>query len=226
MASASLTHSDVCGYCGHPKAKRTLKFASLNPLCLHELPRHEETWDGVTEDQRPSLSTFIHDVLSEMYQVKFGDKTWVRSGYYPSSGIRLDVIMPPLSEARVIRPEISVPIQVEKWATSKDSSAWLGRSSYHSALAIAYSELDELLAQDHCRKEAAYTPSVFDANELLTWHEEDLRKAVAELDEPEWRISSVQMSGMCSLHQKPNPSQQTRYYDARNKGISYPYSAC
>jgi hypothetical protein len=196
MAPTSLIHSDACEYCGYPNAKRTLKFANLDPLCLHELPRHDETWDGITEDQRPSLSKFIHGVLSEMYQVKFGDKTWVRLGDFPSSGTRLDVIMPPLSEVRITRPEICVPIQVEKWATNSDSSAWLGRSSYHSALAIAYTELDELLAQDHCRKEGAYTPSVFDANELLRWNEEDLRKAVAEIDEPEWRVSSVQMSSM------------------------------
>jgi hypothetical protein len=191
MASNPASGASACKYCGVSKANMSRQYLSLQPLCLHELPQHIETASG-TNSQKPTLAEFISSVLTEAYQVNFDDDTWTQHGKYPPAGTRIDVIMPPLSKTQS-GPEICVPVEVNKRAKGKTSSAWLGRKSYHDALAIDYLELDTLLAQDHCRKEYDYTPSVFDANELLKWDAEDLKKAVVELN-PEWRVKNVQMS--------------------------------
>jgi hypothetical protein len=196
-SSASSFHGD-CKWCGYPGAKRTYDLTQLKPLCLHETPLHHETDDRTSDDDRPSLFTFIYNVLKHMYEIDFGDKdeNWVQAGHYPPSGTGIDVIMPPFGESVEPRHDIRVPIHVEKWASNKSSNAWLGRQSYHSDDSIIYGELHELLAVDHCRKERIYTPSVFDAVRLVNWEEQNLQAVATELNmkEPGWKIHSLSMS--------------------------------
>jgi hypothetical protein len=195
-SSAPIFRGD-CKWCGYPGAKRTYDFAQLTPLCFHEIPLHETTDDRISDDDRPTLFTFIYNVLKHMYEVDFGDKDkdWVQAGCYPASDTRLDVIMPPYGQLADLRHEICVPVQVEKWASNKSSTAWLGRQSYHNDDAVAYNELHDLLALDHCYKERLYTPSVFDAIRLVTWDEQNLRTVASELNikEPGWKIYGLEM---------------------------------
>jgi hypothetical protein len=197
-SSGTSTIRGDCQWCGYPNAQRTYSFTQLKPLCLHELPLHSTTDDRISNDDRPTLFTFIYNVLKHMYGIDFGDKDkdWVQAGHYPASGTRLDVLMPPLGESAELPREIGVPVQVEKWASDKSNTAWLGRQSYHRDDAIAYSELHELLAEDHCYKESLYTPSVFDTVQLVHWSEQNLQDVARELNlkEPEWKIHSVEMS--------------------------------
>lgn len=87
-----------------------------------------------------------------------------------------------------------VPVSVDLRVKVTNKMAWITRRSYHLESDVKYSELDDLLSQDHSRNEARYTPSVYDANELLTWSHEDLEKAVNELNR-DGRIQSIEMSG-------------------------------
>jgi hypothetical protein len=190
MASAAGSDVRVCKHCGESESSPTRQYLELRPLCLHELPPHVETTGG-SAIRGPTLASFLKAALTEAYQNDFDSHAWISGGQYPPED-RLEVIMPPLSTGES-DPEICVPVQVEKRAKGNTSSAWLARRSYHHVRSVAYSELDLLLAQDHCRKEAQYTPSVFDANELLKWDAKDLQKAVEELN-PDWRIATVQMS--------------------------------
>lgn len=183
MATAAQASSSV------PTAKTSRQYLDIQPIRLYELPTHE-TSNG-SANQGPSLAAFLTSVLTQAFQVDFDGDAWISHGQFPSS--RPDhVKMPPLS-GTASGTEISVPVHVEKKANGKTSSAWLARTSNHSAQDVGYSELDTLLSQDHCCKEAEYTPSVFEANQLLKWNEEDLQRAVAEL-KPEWNVKSVQMS--------------------------------
>ena len=167
-----------------------LRWMDMQPIHLNELPPHpdipaESTTSGLT------LSAFLNSALTEAYEINLDSDEWISHGRWP--GARPDYVkMPPLS-GTASELDINVLLHVEKRALGKDSTAWLARKSNHSALDIRCSELDTLLAQDHCRKEAEYTPSVLEANEILKWSAEDLEKAVAEL-KPEWKAKSVQMS--------------------------------
>ncbi|KAL5121934.1 hypothetical protein ACEQ8H_000150 [Pleosporales sp. CAS-2024a] len=175
------------------------RYLDMQPLQLHELPAHRDikTTDG---KEGPALAAFISSVLTEAYEIDFDSDEWISHGRFP--GPRPDYVkMPPLS-GTVSDPDINVLLHVEKRALGKDRSAWLGRKSLHSALDIGYAEMDDLLAQNHCYKEAVYTPSVLEANELLKWSEEELQKAVAEL-KPEWNIKTVQMSIFQMFHEMP-----------------------
>jgi hypothetical protein len=181
----------ACMQCPKTGAGARLRYLDLHPVCLHELPPHPDTADGSTGQGR-TLGEFLNGVLVEAFEVQFDGDVWTPQGTYPS-GKQIDVTMPPLSNSTSAQ-DISVPCVVAKQANGTTKSAWLARTSEHSSLQIDYSELDTLLAHDHCRKEAEYTPTVFDANEILKWSEEDLQKAVANL-KPEWRVTTIQMSG-------------------------------
>jgi hypothetical protein len=171
-------------------AKSSRRYLDIQPIRLYELPLHGDNSNGDI-NQGPTLAAFLKSVLTEAYQIHFDGDDWIPHGTFPSAPPG-EVRMPPLP-GTTSAAEKSVPFQVDKKANGKNSSAWLGRTSYHSAQDIAYSELDTLLSQDHCRKEAEYTPSVFEANQLLKWSEEELQKAVADL-KPEWKVKRVQMS--------------------------------
>ena len=85
--------------------------------------------------------------------------------------------MPPLN-ATESNDEIPVLVSVEKRIKDLNQAKWAVRTSTHSNTHVKFSELGDLLAKDHSRNEATYTPSVFDAIELLKWDHEELLKAV------------------------------------------------
>jgi hypothetical protein len=70
---------------------------------------------------------------------------------------------------------------------------WLARTSFHLESDVKYAELNELLSEDHSRKEAKYTPSVFDGTELLAWSKEDLAEAVSKMRK-DFKVRKAQMS--------------------------------
>jgi hypothetical protein len=189
MASAAPSR-DACTHCTKPGAEAPLRYLDLQPICVHELPPQADTTEINASHER-TLAGFLNGVLAEAYEVDFDGDAWTSLGQYPS-GNCIDVIMPPMPGSQQDR-DISVPCVVNKRANGTTKSAWLARTSEHYNLEIDYLELDGLLASDHCRQEADYTPSVFDANELLKWNQEDLQRAVTEL-KPEWRVETVQMS--------------------------------
>jgi hypothetical protein len=197
---SSAIHSAMASSTGAPSggdivAKTSRRYLDIQPIRLYELPLHGDTSNDNT-NQGPTLATFLNSVLTEAYQINFDGDNWISHGTFPSAPPG-EVRMPPLP-GTASAAEKSVPFQVDKKANGRTSSAWLGRTSYHSAQDIAYSELDTLLSQDHCHKEAEYTPSVFEANQLLKWSEEELQRAVADL-KPEWKVKRVQMSSKSKL---------------------------
>ncbi|KAH8731469.1 hypothetical protein GQ44DRAFT_604193 [Phaeosphaeriaceae sp. PMI808] len=200
MGLSALSNAGTCRHCGKSLASAPRQYLNLEPLCIHELPPHAE----ISQHQgspEATLAGFITSVLGEAYRLDFEDASWSDHGTYPPKGNHTSVTMPSLSTARD-GSDTNISITVEKWAKGNGSSAWLGRRSYHAACEIDYPELDTLLAQNHCRKEAEYTPSIYDAHELLKWDAEDLKKAVAEL-KPEWGVTKIQISIFQMFHEMP-----------------------
>lgn len=137
--------------------------------------QHSEFTPDATP-QSNNLVSFLSHVLTEALQVDF-ENGWTSHGTWRRQGTSTDI-----------------DVNVEQRVKGKGKNSWLARRSHHNVLDVEYLELDELLSQDHARKEAEYTPSVYDANELLKWKSQELEQAVAQLN-PEWRVKSVQMSG-------------------------------
>lgn len=198
MAAAQSTGTSTCKYCGPSRPNIHHQYLDIHPLCLHELPVHEDLADGRTGHVR-TLAEFLNAVLAEAYQFELEGDAWTFHGRYPQDKIQLSVSMPGKSSGS---PDVSVPIRVEQRVKGADSSSWLARRSDHQEQHVSYAELDTLLSQDHCRKEGQYDPSVFDANELIQWNEQDLQNAVSEL-KPEWQIDGVQMSLYQMFHEMP-----------------------
>jgi len=188
MASDPPSGTAACRLCGRPPSSTPRQYLNLEALCLHELPLHDDL-DGHEGTQQPTLAVFLNSVLSEAYGIDFDDGTWSHHGKFPSANSCVKVDMPP-SQSHGGKV---VSFEVDKRVKGETSSAFLARRSYHDKLDVSYPELDAILAQDHCRKEAEYDPSVFDGNELLKWNEEDLQTVVTDL-KPEWKVKSVQMS--------------------------------
>ena len=161
------------------------QYLSLEALCLHELPPHQ---DLGPHQSSQSLAGFLQDVLAEAYAVDFDGNEWVQCRKYPSSG-SISVVMPGATSAQ----DKSIRIEVDKRVKGSTSSAFLARRSFHQEVELDYVELDAALSQDHCAIEAKYDPSIFDGNRLLEWSAEDLQKAVQDI-KPEWRVQRVQMS--------------------------------
>jgi hypothetical protein len=191
-AAMAATDASTCKYCGPSRPNIHHKYLDIHPLCLHELPAHAELVDGRTGHVR-TLGEFLNGVLADAYQFELEDVSWTFHGHYPEDKTPLSITMPPVSGNPPGSSNTSVPIRVEQRVRGTDSSSWLARRSDHQDKHVRYTELDTLLAQDHCRKEGQYDPSVFDANELIRWNEQELQEATAEL-KPEWRIDGVQMS--------------------------------
>ncbi|KAH7077274.1 hypothetical protein FB567DRAFT_147004 [Paraphoma chrysanthemicola] len=197
-----------CKYCKRPLSGATRMYLDLQPLCIHELPPHGELarihhkLDLNDNGTTLTLGGFLNSVLSETLAIQWDDMSWTHHGTYPPEGKGVKVTMPPpLSSSQQV-PEISVPVDVDQRAKGTSSSAWLARRSLHCAKHVEYDELDTILAQDHCRREGDYDPSVFDANELLKWDTEDLKKALSVLN-LDWNITNVQMAIFQMFHEMP-----------------------
>jgi hypothetical protein len=160
-----------------PLARKPGQYLSLRPFSLLELPAHPEFVDD-TSHQRSTLPLFLAHVLTDAFQFDL-DNDWTILG---APELKMD----------------GTTVKVEQRVKGEGRASWLARRSLHHTRDVSYSEMDNVLAQDHCRLEAAYTPSVYDANELLVWDSEELKQAVAEL-KPEWRIEKIQMSSKLYL---------------------------
>ena len=188
----------------HPRIRQYL---SLQRLALSELPPHPE-FSALHNENRPSLPRFLNIILAEVDKIDF-DKGWISHGkWHPDS---THVHMPvgttegtTQTGAKAASADNDkgttkpVPISVHQRVRVIDKATWLARTSCHLESDVTYTELDELLSQDHSRNEARYTPSVYDANELLTWSPQDLEKALGALHR-DYGTQSVQMSSKLSL---------------------------
>ncbi|KAF2033792.1 hypothetical protein EK21DRAFT_31620, partial [Setomelanomma holmii] len=182
-------------------------YLDLQPLCIHELPQHGELarvhhkLDLNGPENEVTFKGFLDSVLSETYNIQWDDNTWSHHGTYPSEGNGIKVTMP-AGSSTVSSQNIEVPVDVDQRIKGNGKSAWLARRSLHSAQHLNYQELNTVLAQDHCRVEGEYDPSIFDANELLKWKAEDLSKVLPLLN-PEWKIDNVQMAIFQMFHEMP-----------------------
>ncbi|KAI4618577.1 hypothetical protein J4E80_005179 [Alternaria sp. BMP 0032] len=121
---------------------------------------------------------FLDDILNEVTGINFDEGFEKRGTWSPDNG---HVMMPPLN-ATGSSDMVTVPVSVEKRIKDLNQASWMARTSTHSNAHVRFSELGDLLAKDHSRNEAAYTPSVFDAVELLRWDpEEALRASLSDL---------------------------------------------
>ncbi|KAL1793344.1 hypothetical protein ACET3X_008326 [Alternaria dauci] len=109
--------------------------------------------------------------------------------------------MPPLN-ATESNDAVPVPVLVEKRVKDLNQATWAVRTSTHSDTHVKFSELADVLAKDHSRNEAIYTPSVFDAIELLKWDHEELLEAVQQSGHQE-EIHSVEMFISQMFHMMP-----------------------
>jgi hypothetical protein len=169
------------------KATVLRRYLTLKPLNKLDLPHHP-SYDNASSDHHVSLAHFIDNVFSEQQTIDFDEAFEKRGTWSPKSG---HVMMPPLN-ATGSSDEIAVPISVEKRIKDVNQASWMARTSRHSDTHVKISELGDLLAKDHSRNEAAYTPSVFDAVELLRWDPEDLLRA-GKLSAHAEEIHSVEM---------------------------------
>lgn len=163
------------------------QYLNLKPLKKLDLPYHP-AYDNAASDHNVSLVQFLDNLFSEVRGIDFDEGFENRGTWSPESG---HVMMPPLN-ATESNDAIPVPVSVEKRVKDLNQAKWAVRTSTHSDAHVNFSELGDLLAKDHSHNEAIYTPSVFDAVELLKWDHEELLKAVQQSGHRE-EIHNVEM---------------------------------
>jgi hypothetical protein len=163
------------------------QYLTLKPLKKLDLPHHP-AYDNAASDHNVSLVQFLDNLFSEVRGIDW-DKDFENRGTWSSE--KGHVMMPP-TNATESNDAVAVPVSVEKRIKDLNQAKWAVRSSTHSNTHVEFSELGDLLAKDHSRNEAIYTPSVFDALELLKWDHEELLKAVQQSVHRE-EIHSVEM---------------------------------
>ncbi|CAG5183425.1 uncharacterized protein ALTATR162_LOCUS10574 [Alternaria atra] len=173
------------------------QYLNLKPLKKLDLPYHP-TYDNAASDHNVSFVQFLDNLFSEVRGIDFDEGFENRGTWSPESG---HVMMPPLN-ATESNDAIPVPVSVEKRVKDLNQAKWAVRTSTHSDTHVNFSELGDLLAKDHGRNEAIYTPSVFDAVELLKWDHEELLKAVQQSGHRE-EIHNVEMFISQMFHTMP-----------------------
>jgi hypothetical protein len=168
------------------------QYLSLKRLTKVELPHHPSFEMTVASDHSTSLVQFFNELFTEVQQIDLDQGFKERGKWSPKDGI---VTMPPLvsSKDSDSKLPIPVPVSVDKRIKAMNNANWLARRSAHSDAHVKLSELGELLCHDHSRNEAVYTPSVYDANELLCWDQDHLLEALRESTHGD-KINSVEMS--------------------------------
>ncbi|KAI4928861.1 hypothetical protein J4E85_005483 [Alternaria conjuncta] len=156
-----------------PTSGPARKYLTLGPLKKLDLPHHP-SYDNVSSDHHVTLAQFLDDILNEVQGINFDEGFEKRGTWSPDNG---HVMMPPLN-ATGNSDMVTVPVSVEKRIKDLNQASWMARTSTHSNAHVRFSELGDLLAKDHSRNEAAYTPSVFDAVELLRWDPEEALRAL------------------------------------------------
>ena len=167
-----------------PTSGPARKYLTLKPLKKLDLPHHP-SHDNASSDHHVTLAQFLDDILNEVQGINFDEGFEKRGTWSPDNG---HVMMPPLN-ATGNSDMVTVPVSVEKRIKDLNQASWMARTSTHSNAHVRFSELGDLLAKDHSRNEAAYTPSVFDAVELLRWDPEEALRAVSHHE----GIHSVEM---------------------------------
>ncbi|RMZ73952.1 Zn(II)2Cys6 transcription factor [Pyrenophora seminiperda CCB06] len=176
-----------------PLARQYLVLTNVKKL---ELPYHS-SYDNAASDHSVSLVQFLNSLFAEVQKINFDEDSKACGTWSPKSG---HVMMPPLEDTG--SGEVAVPISVEKRTKTVNRANWAVRTSYHSDAHVKFSELGELLAEDHSCNEALYTPSILDAVELLRWGKEDLAKALSESNHRE-EIHKVEMFISQMVHTMP-----------------------
>ena len=167
-----------------PTSGPARKYLTLGPLKKLDLPHHP-SYDNASSDHHVTLAQFLDNILNEVQRINFDEGFEKRGTWSPDNG---HVMMPPLN-ATGSSDMVPVPVSVEKRIKDLNQASWMARTSIHSNAHVKFSELGDLLAKDHSRNEAAYTPSVFDAVELLRWDPEEASRAVNHHKE----VHSVEM---------------------------------
>ncbi|KAG9196352.1 hypothetical protein G6011_01473 [Alternaria panax] len=188
MPSATMAIAKVTSKC---------QYLNLKPLKKLDLPHHRAYGNAVS-DHNVSLVQFLDSLFGEVRGIQFDEGCENRGTWSPNSG---HVMMPPLNATQG-SDAIPVPVSVEKRIKDLNKAKWAVRTSRHNDTHVKFSELGELLAKDHSRNEAIYTPSVFDAIELLNWDHEELSKAVQQTGHKE-EIDSVEMFIFQMFHMMP-----------------------
>jgi len=178
-----MTDSGAIATVGISPARQYLELDNLKKL---ELPHHP-SYSNVASDHSIGLVQFLNNLFTEVQKINFDEGFKACGTWSPKNG---HVMMPPLGDTG--GSEVAVPISVEKRTKTVHRASWALRTSYHSDAHVRFSELGELLAEDHSRNESLYTPSILDAVELLRWGKEDLAKALSESDHLE-AIHNVDM---------------------------------
>ena len=157
-----------------PTSGPARKYLTLGPLKKLDLPHHP-SYDNASSDHHVTLAQFLDNILNEVQRINFDEGFEKRGTWSPDNG---HVMMPPLN-ATGSSDMVPVPVSVEKRIKCLNQASWMARTSTHSNDHVKFSELGDLLAKDHSRNEAAYTPSVFDAVELLRWDPEEALRTVS-----------------------------------------------
>ncbi|KAH7391776.1 hypothetical protein BKA66DRAFT_26427 [Pyrenochaeta sp. MPI-SDFR-AT-0127] len=193
-------------------APRVYRYLTLDRLNINDLPPHSDI-PIPRKGNTTSLSQFLNNIILEASKIDF-DEGFTSHGKWHPAG--MNVAMPVLTNVGPAEPGPKsialaatvqtitkpVPVSVDLRVKVMNKVAWVARRSYHLDSDVKYSELDNLLSQDHSRNEARYTPSVYDANELLAWSAEDLDKAVRDINR-DGIIQRVQMSVFQMFHMMP-----------------------
>jgi hypothetical protein len=177
------------------------QYLNLKPLKKLDLPHHP-SYDNASSDHNVNLVQFLDNLFSEVQRIDFDEGVEKRGIWSPKNG---HVMMPPLNimESSDANP---VPVSVEKRIKDVNQASWSGRTSFHSDVHVKFSELSDLLAKDHSRNEAAYTPSVFDAVELLRWNDGELLNALQQSAHQQ-KIHSAEMFSTVLIEYVACPSE-------------------
>ncbi|KAL6709758.1 hypothetical protein ACN47E_001187 [Coniothyrium glycines] len=174
---------------------------------VNELPPHPEL-EGPHIRHAVTLPQFLDNLLTEVEQVDF-DNGFIDHGKWHPEGIHIDMPEPDVpaknatqagnSDKRSTRP---VTISVHQRVRSEGKRAWCARTSYHHENEVTYDELDYRISRDHSIKEALYTPSVYDANLLLSYSSEVLDEVIKEIG-AKHGLQELEMSIFEMFHKMP-----------------------
>ena len=192
----------------HPPRPTARQYLTLKRLSINELPPHPEL-TALHVGHKTTLIQFLDNLLTEIEDVDF-DSGFTSHGKWHPDGINVEMPMAvdqdstnmsqgPLDSATAHNHATkSVSISVNQKVKKQGKDIWCARTSHHFERDVKYSELDNLLSRDHSRNEARYTPSVYDANELLTWNAQSIDEAISKLGQKH-HLQDVQLSSKSSF---------------------------
>ena len=154
----------------------------LAPLSTDDLPGHPDLKDSKEQVTRPGLVAFLRAFLKEGNQFASSFQTHFKKTGSKSSSpstTPVDVITRDIRAGQISSipwtGDASNPIPRQK--PGKDAGEyWVGRRSYHedkrAAGTAEWSEFVFGLRDDHSKHEEDFTPTLYDAYNVLHWNEE------------------------------------------------------